>query len=63
MAKIAAVDAFIARKSEIDALLARIQAASDAHIGASPDDVDWGHVGTMAQAAEMLANVAGFLNA
>lgn len=42
-----AVDAFIADKAEIDALLARLAALSADHFGYSPDEVNWGHVGTL----------------
>ncbi|MGO4855647.1 hypothetical protein [Phaeovulum sp. W22_SRMD_FR3] len=43
----AALDAFIAVKAEIDALLARLVAHSAEHFGYSPDEVNWGHVGTL----------------
>jgi hypothetical protein len=43
----AALDSFLAAKFEIDAMLARLQALSDEHFNASPDTVDWGHVGTL----------------
>ncbi|KGJ20608.1 hypothetical protein [Paracoccus sanguinis] len=42
-----ALDAFLAAKIEIDALLARLVAHSADHFGYSPDEVDWGHVGTL----------------
>jgi hypothetical protein len=41
-----ALDAFIARKAEIDTMLDRLKALSDEHFGYSPDDINWGHVGT-----------------
>ena len=41
-----ALDAFIANKAEIDTMLNRLQALSDEHFGYSPDDINWGHVGT-----------------
>ena len=44
----AALDAFIAAKTEIDFLLARLAAYSADHFGYSPDEVNWGHVGTLA---------------
>ena len=44
-----ALDAFIARKVEIDAMLARLVAHSADHFGYSPDEVNWGHVGTLNQ--------------
>ena len=43
----AALDAFIAAKIEIDAMLARLMAHSADHFGYSPDEVNWGHVGTL----------------
>jgi len=43
----AALDAFIGAKTEIDAMLARLVAHSADHFGYSPDEVNWGHVGTL----------------
>jgi len=43
----AALDAFIAAKAEIDAMLARLKEHSADHFGYSPDEVHWGHVGTL----------------
>lgn len=45
--KDAALDAFIAAKTEIDAMLARLVAHSADHFGYSPDELNWGHVGTL----------------
>ena len=42
-----AVNAFIAAKAEIDAMLARLMAHSVDHFGYSPDEVHRGHVGTL----------------
>jgi len=44
-----ALDAFIAAKAEIDAMLARLVVHSADHFDYSPDDVHWGHVGTLDQ--------------
>ena len=52
-----ALDAFIARKAEIDAMLKRLQALSDDHFNVSPDEVRWGHVGTLAHYAELLKRI------
>lgn len=52
-----ALDAFIARKAEIDAMLERLKALSDEHFGYSPDDINWGHVGTLAHYAELLRRI------
>lgn len=53
-----ALTAFLARKSEIDSLLARLQALSDDHFGYHPDTINWGHVGTLEHYAEALKKVA-----
>lgn len=52
-----AIDAFIARKAEIDAMLERIKALSDDHFDTSPDEINWGHVGTLAHYAELLKRI------
>lgn len=41
------LDAFIAAKFEIDAMLQRLAALSADHFDAHPDEVNWGHVGTL----------------
>lgn len=43
----AALDAFIAAKTEIDVMLARLVAQSADHFGYSPEEANWGHVGTL----------------
>ena len=53
----AALDAFIARKAEIDTMLARLQALSDEHFGYAPDGINWGHAGTLAHYAELLKHI------
>ena len=40
-------DAFIAAKTEIDAMLERLAALSADHFETSPDEINWGHVGTV----------------
>ena len=42
-----ALDAFIAAKTEIDAMLARPAALSADHFETHPDEIHWGHVGTL----------------
>ena len=42
-----ALDAFIAAKTDIDAMLARLAALSADHFKTSPDEIHWGHVGTL----------------
>jgi hypothetical protein len=43
-----AFGAFIARKTEIDTILARLAALSSEHFGREPDAVTWADVGTLA---------------
>ena len=52
-----ALNAFIARKAEIDTMLARLTALSDEHFNVGPDEVDWGHVGTLTHYAELLKRI------
>jgi hypothetical protein len=52
-----ALDAFIAKKAEMDAMLERIKALSDDHFGTSPDEINWGHVGTLGHYAELLKRI------
>ena len=42
-----ALDAFIAAKTEIDAMLERLAALSADHFETSPDEINWGRVGTL----------------
>ena len=52
-----ALDTFIAKKAEIDTMLRRLQALSDDHFGVAPDEVTWGHVGSLGHHAELLKRV------
>ena len=52
-----ALDAFIAKKAEIDAMLERIKALSDDHFDTSPDEINWGHVGTLEHYASLLKRI------
>ncbi|MFN3727512.1 MAG: hypothetical protein ACK4SZ_14550 [Allosphingosinicella sp.] len=52
-----ALDAFVAKKAEIDAMLERIKALSDDHFDTSPDEINWGHVGTISHYAELLKRI------
>jgi hypothetical protein len=49
-----ALAAFVQKKAEIDAMLSRLQSLSDDHFNYSPDEIDWGHVGTLGYYAELL---------
>ena len=42
-----ALDAFLAAKFEIDAMLERLATLSAEHFETSPDEIHWGHVGTL----------------
>ena len=53
----AALQKFLAKKGEIDTMLARFQALSDDHFNAAPDEVNWGHVGTLERYAELLSQI------
>ena len=52
-----ALAAFVQKKAGIDAMLARLQALSDDHFGYAPDEITWGHVGTLGYYAELLKRV------
>ena len=52
-----ALAAFIARKAEIDAMLARLQSLSNDHFEVHPDEVTWGHVGDLGRYAELLQQI------
>lgn len=52
-----AIDAFIAKKEEIDAMLARISKLSEDHFGANPDNVHWGDVGSLDDYARHLRRI------
>jgi hypothetical protein len=52
-----ALAAFVSKKAEIDQMLTRLQALSDDHFNYSPDDINWGHVGTLGYYAELLKRV------
>jgi hypothetical protein len=49
--------AFVSKKAEIDEMLTRLKALSDDHFNYSPDEIDWGHVGTLGYYAELLKRV------
>jgi hypothetical protein len=55
--KEAALNAFIGKKAEIDERLARLQALSDDHFNAHPDEVNWGDVGTLDHYASLLKRI------
>ncbi|MDP2062070.1 MAG: hypothetical protein Q8J98_03085 [Phaeovulum sp.] len=52
-----ALDAFIATKVEIDAMLDRLKAVSADHFNTHPDEITWGHVGTLNHYASLLRQI------
>ena len=52
-----ALDAFISAKFEIDAMLERLKALSADHFDAHPDEINWGHVGTLNYYAGLLRQI------
>lgn len=52
-----ALEAFIARKAEIDTMLARLAELSAEHFQVAPEEVHWGHVGTLASYTELLRRI------
>ena len=52
-----ALDAFLAAKVEIDAMLARLTTLSAEHFEANPDEINWGHVGTVNHYASLLRQI------
>ena len=52
-----ALDAFVAAKLEIDSMLERLKALSDDHFETSPDEINWGHVGTLSHYRDKLREI------
>ena len=53
-----AVDAFLAKKAEIDTMLTRLAALSADHFNATPEEIHWGHVGNLEFYAGQLRRIA-----
>ena len=52
-----ALNAFLAAKIEIDAMLERLKALSDDHFETHPDEINWGDVGTLNHCASLLRQI------
>jgi hypothetical protein len=52
-----ALAAFVSKEADIDEMLTRLQALSVDHFNYSPDEINWGHVGTLGYYAELLKRV------
>ena len=48
---------FMDRKAEIDNALKRLQALSDNHFNAQPDEINWADVGELGRYAELLKQI------
>ena len=53
-----ALNAFLAAKREIDAMLERLQVLSADHFETHPDEINWGHVGTLNHYASLLRQIS-----
>src|SRR5260370_24685383 len=54
-----ALDAFLEKRNEFDKLIARLAALSEDHFfGAEPEEINWGHVGTLTEWTALLRRVA-----
>jgi hypothetical protein len=53
----AAINAFAAKKAEIDEMLTRLQRLSAEHFNAHPDEINWGHVGSLEHYASLLKRI------
>jgi hypothetical protein len=52
-----ALAAFVSKKAEIDAMLARLQALSEDHFGYAPDEVAWACVGSLEHYVDLLRRI------
>lgn len=52
-----AIEAFVAKKAQIDEMLARLQEFSDEHFNVSPDEVTWTDVSTLEAFAYQLKEI------
>ncbi len=52
-----ALDAFLAAKFEIDAMLERLTTLRDDHFNTHPEEINWGHVGTLKHYASLLRQI------
>lgn len=52
-----ALAAFLTKKAEIDEALLKLQGLSEDHFEYDPEQINWGHVGTLAHYAELLRRI------
>ena len=55
--KYKALNAFLAAKIEMDAMLARLTTLSHDHFDTHPDEINWGDVGTLNRYASLLRQI------
>ena len=55
-----ALGAFMAKIAEAQTLLTELQAHVDDHMGESPEDINWGHVGSAGYMVERLTELTGW---
>ena len=48
---------FLAAKIEIDSMLTRLKTLSDDYFDTHPDEINWGHVGTLNHYASLLRQI------
>jgi hypothetical protein len=53
-----ALAAFVARKAGIDTMLGRLKVLSEDHFNLAPDEIDWGHVGTLEMYERLLRRLS-----
>lgn len=56
-----ALNAYIATIAEIKAKLDALTEQADDHLGHSPEEINWGHVGTAKHVLEQLNEITEFL--
>lgn len=52
-----AIDAYIGKAANIQAMLKRLTEAADDHFGDDPDAITWGHVGSLGSIEEKLQHL------
>ncbi len=58
-----ATSAFLRRVIAVQDLLGRLQARAENHWGVTPEGLDWGHVGTLAEVERLLRRAVEFTEA
>jgi hypothetical protein len=53
-----ALAAFVSKKVKVDSMLTRLRVLSEDHFGYSPDEITWGHVGTLEHYAGLLKRIS-----